>query len=319
MSEEAGSSDLLIHNYSLGYIYDDAYFARNPKAPRQFKDDGSAYTNGEIVPFKMTDPFIEFAYDESGKEMVGTRIGFGQALGVISGEIEYLTGSVNVDIKDNGQGLKGQETNGTLSDRLIVLLTPLLEGSSPIATKAQPVQGDPNKPNYGEPDPIRAEYLGVPNGESFVLTGAGGFTRWSLLTLLSGGSSSNIELPGCSFFNCPAGDIIIETQDCRNLGIQTCFPLSQYQGFSVGKLGEQNGKRAIVDSTEGMFLSFQTRDLEWLKDVKNSSPTVDDFVKTTSGAFFNVPNGAVTVNLNEAIHGVEGMRREYIDRGVNLF
>ena len=97
MSEEAGSSDLLIHNYSLGYIYDDAYFARNPKAPRQFKDDGSAYTNGEIVPFKMTDPFIEFAYDESGKEMVGTRIGFGQALGVISGEIEYLTGSVNVE------------------------------------------------------------------------------------------------------------------------------------------------------------------------------------------------------------------------------
>lgn len=317
--EEEGSSDLLINNYSLGYIYDQDYFDRNTKAPMQFKDDGSAYVDGEIVPFSMTDPYLEFAFDETGSEMIGVRIGFGKAKGLISGDIKYLTGNVNVDIEDHGEGLSGAETNGTLSDRLIVLLTPLLEGSSPISTKAQPVQGDPNKPNYGEVDPVRAEYLGVPNGEAFVLKGAGGFTRWSLLTLLGPGSSSNIELPGCSFFNCPSGDIIIETQDCRNLGIQTCFPLSQYNGFSVGELGQQNGKRAIVDSVEGMFLSFQTRDLEWLADVKKTSPTVDDFIRATSGAFFNIPNGAVTVNLNEAMQGVEGQRREYIDRGNNMF
>lgn len=317
--EEAGSSDILIKDYAMGYIYDEAYFQRNPKAPRQFKEDGSAYTQGEIVPFHITDPFIEFAYDETTQEPIGVRIGYGEAKGVISGEPQYLTGNINVNIVDHGEGMKGQETNGTLSDQLIVLLTPLLEGSSPISTKAQLVQGDPDKPDYGEPDPIRGEYLGVPNGENFVLKDAGGFTRWSLLTLLGPGSSSNITLPGCSFFNCPKGDIIVETQNCRNLGIQTCFPLQQYQGFAVGEIGEVNGKRAITDSVAGMFLSFQTRDMDWLKDVRTQSPTAEDFVRASSGAFFNIPNGAVEVNLNEAIHGVEGARREFIDRGVGLF
>lgn len=317
--EEAGSADLLIHDYSLGYIYDQAYFDRNPDAPMQFKEDGSAYVDGEIVPFKITDPFLEFAYDEATNEMIGVRIGFGDAQGMLGGEIKYLTGNVNVNIEDTGEGLGDAETDGTLSDQIIVLLTPLLEGKKFISTKAQPVQGDPNKPNYGEPDPVRAEYLGVANGENFVLEDAGGFTRWSLLTLLGGGSSSNITLPGCTFWNCPSGDIIIETQGCKNLGIQTCFPLSQYQGFAVGEIGEQNGQRAVVGAAEGMFLSFQTQDLEWLTDVRAANPTPADFIKATSGAFFNIPNGAVTVNLNEAINGVEGMRREYIDRGVGLF
>ena len=317
--EEAGSSDLLINDYSLGYIYDEAYFDRNPSAPRQFKDDGSAYVNGEIVPFKVTDPYLEFAYDETTNEMIGVRIGFGDAQGMLGGDIKYLTGNVNVIISDTGQSLSEAESDGTFSDKLIVLLTPLLEGGKTLTTQAQPVQGDPNKPNYGELDPVRAEYLGVTNGTNFVLEGAGGFTRWSLLTLLGSGSSSNISLPGCSFFNCPGGDIIIETQDCRNLGIQACFPLSQYKGFAVGEIGEQNGQRAIVNGTEGMFLSFQTKDLEWLSDVRKANPTSEDFIKATSGAFFNIPNGAVTVNMTEALQGVEGMRREYIDRGVGLF
>jgi len=68
-----------------------------------------------------------------------------------------------------------------------------------------------------------------------------------------------------------------------------------------------------------MFLSFQTKDLEWLSDVRKANPTSEDFIKATSGAFFNIPNGAVTVNMTEALQGVEGMRREYIDRGVGLF
>ena len=317
--EEAGSSDLLIHDYSLGYIYDEAYFERNPSAPRQFKDDGSAYVNGEIVPFKVTDPYLEFAYDESTHEMIGVRIGFGDAQGMLGGDIKYLTGNVNVIISDTGESLSEAESDGTFSDKLIVLLTPLLEGDKTLTTQAQPVQGDPNKPNYGEVDPVRAEYLGVPNGTNFVLEGADGFTRWSLLTLLGPGSSSDITLPGCSFFSCPAGDIVIETQACRNLGIQACFPLSQYKGFAVGEIGEQNGQRAIVSGTEGMFLSFQTKDLEWLSDVRKDNPTSEDFIKATSGAFFNIPNGAVTVNMTEALQGVEGMRREYIDRGVGLF
>ncbi|CAN0592906.1 unnamed protein product, partial [Ectocarpus sp. 12 AP-2014] len=69
----------------------------------------------------------------------------------------------------------------------------------------------------------------------------------------------------------------------------------------------------------GAFISFQTKDLEWLTDVKNTSATPEDFIRATSGAFFNIPNGAVEVNLAEALNGTVRYRTEYIDRGKGLF
>ena len=56
-----------------------------------------------------------------------------------------------------------------------------------------------------------------------------------------------------------------------------------------------------------------------LKDVKKSDLTVEDFIRATSGAFFNIPNGATEVNLNEALNGTDRYRTEYIDRGRGLF
>ncbi|WP_338140904.1 hypothetical protein [Marinobacter suaedae] len=80
--EKAGSSDVYIEDFGLGYINNQAYFEANPKAPRQRKPDGSAYAEGEIVPFHIENPFFEFAYDEATEEVVGFRLGFGNSMGV---------------------------------------------------------------------------------------------------------------------------------------------------------------------------------------------------------------------------------------------
>lgn len=317
--EKPGTADVLIDDFALGYINNKAYFDRNPKAPRQRRRDGSAFAENEIVPFQIDNPFFEFAMDEDSQEIVGFRLGFGEAMGILSGKIETLTGNVNVDIIDRGQGLRQASSNGNLFDRLIVLLTPLLEGGSPLETKAELVHGREGDPNIGELDPVRAEHIGVPNGDSFVLKDAGWFTRWSVANLIGFGSSSEIQVPDCSFFSCGGGDIIVVAQDCLVLGIDSCFDLDIYNSFAVGELETVGNERRITAPVDGTFISVQTKDLDWLENVKNTNPTPEDFIRATSGAFFNIPNGATEVNLNEALFGTERVRTEYIDRGRGLF
>ncbi|GAA3556478.1 MAG: hypothetical protein MI794_06845 [Pseudomonadales bacterium] len=317
--EKAGSSDVLIEDFALGYINNQAYFDDNPKAPRQRKPDGSRYGEGEIVPFRIQNPFLEFAYDETSDEVVGFRLGFGESMGVLSGRIQSLTGNVNVNILDRGEGLRDADSDGNFFDQLIVLLTPLLEGGSPLETKAQLVYGEEGHPDIGSLDPIRAEHIGIPDGERFVLENARGFTRWSLKNLLADGSSSEIVVPDCTFWSCGAGDIYVYAKDCRVLGIDSCFELDMYNSFAVGELGEIDGERHVTGPVDGAFISFQTKDLAWLSDVAKGNPTPEDFVRATAGAFFNIPNGATEVNLSEALHGTQRYRSEYIDRGRGLF
>lgn len=317
--EKTGSADVYIEDFALGYINNQAYFQANPDSPRQRKANGATYAENEIVPFNIKDPFFEFAYDEATDEVTGFRLGFGDAMGILSGKIETLTGNVNIDIIDRGEGLRDASSSGNFFDQLIVLLTPLLEGGSPLQTKAQLVYGADGDPNIGELDPIRGEYIGVPNGERFVLEDAGGFTRWSVKNLIGWGSSSEIEVPDCSFFSCPEGDIYVYAQDCLVLGIDSCFDLDIYNSFPIGQIEEVNGERQIVGPESGAFISFQTKDLEWLKDVRKTNPEASDFIRATAGAFFNIPNGATEVNLNEALNGVQRYRTEYIDRGRGLF
>ncbi|WP_166261554.1 hypothetical protein [Marinobacter salicampi] len=317
--ENAGTADVYIEDFALGYLNNQAYFRDNPKAPRQRKADGSRYQEDEIVPFNIVDPFFEFAYDEAKDEISGFRLGFGKSTGILSGKIETLTGNVNIDIVDSGEGLKSADSNGNIFDQLIVLLTPLLEGGSPLQTKAELVYGEEGDPNLGERDPVRAEYIGIPNGERFILEDASAFTRWSVKNLIGWGSSSEIEVPGCSLLNCPGGDIHVYAQDCLVLGIDSCFDLDIYNSFPVGEIGEVDRERALVGPADGVFISFQTKDLEWLEDVTKTDPQAADFIEATAGAFFNIPNGATEVNLNEALNGVQRYRTEYIDRGRGLF
>ncbi|WP_338140903.1 hypothetical protein [Marinobacter suaedae] len=103
------------------------------------------------------------------------------------------------------------------------------------------------------------------------------------------------------------------------LGIDACFDLDIYNSFPIGEVGEVDGERRITGATDGTFISFQTKDLDWLKDVSNTDITPEDFIRTTAGAFFNIPNGATEVNLNEALYGSQRYRTEYIDRGHGMF
>ena len=99
--QESQAADIIIENMSLGYIYDEQYHIDNPNVPRpkHYDDNGQliTYKDGDIVPFKIEDPFIEFAFE--GDKIIGSRIGFGKAQGLLSGDIQSLTGNVDIDIK----------------------------------------------------------------------------------------------------------------------------------------------------------------------------------------------------------------------------
>ncbi len=306
---EARDSDIFIEDFSLGTIYDSSYYDDNPRVAMPLKDDGTMYTDGEIVPFKITDPFIEFALDKNTDEPLGVRLGLGEAQGQLSGMIQSLTGNVNVDILDRGAGLSEASSSGNFFDQLVVLLAPFLTSGDPIQSKAALLDAN------GDPDPIRASMVGVPNGEEFVIKDVNGLT-FTAIALLGPTLSSAVELDGNIF---TGGDVTLTVQDCQVIGINTCFDLTQFQTLSIGQVTEGgDGRNYLTGSETGTFLSFQSQDLLWLKDVKNSAPVATDFIQSTQGGFMNIPNG-LTVNLNEALLGIERTRTEYIDRGVGLF
>jgi hypothetical protein len=306
---EQRDADIIFDDFSLGTIYDSDYYRNNPRVAMPLKEDGSRYTDGEIVPFKLTDPFIEFALDKNTGEPVGVRIGLGEAQGQLSAMIQSLTGDLNIDILDRGDGLKDASSNGNFFDQLVTLLAPYLTSGDPIQSKA--VLLDAN----GDPDPIRATMAGIPNGEQFVIEDVNGLTIFAIWAL-SPVISSAVDIDGNVF---TGGDISLTVQDCAVIGINTCFDLTQFQTLAIGKVTEGgDGRNYLTGPETGSFLSFQTKDLLWLKDVRNQNPGAGDFIQATEGSYLNIPNG-LTLNLNEALIGIDRARTEYIDRGNGLF
>ncbi|MDX1458809.1 MAG: hypothetical protein R3276_14555 [Marinobacter sp.] len=317
--EVAGTADVLINDFGLGYINNQAYFDEHPDAPRQLKPDGTPYAENELVPFFIDSPFLEFAFDEDTQEVVGVRLGLGNAMGILSGSISTLTGNVNIDIRDEGEGLTAANSEGNLYDQIVVALAPYLTADDPLLSHAQLVYGNDEDPRVGELDPIRGEYVGVPNGEEFIIRNVDSETT-TLIHTTGGLSSSEIWVDAdCFLLVCGPGDVHIIADDCRVLGIDACFELNTYNSFPIGQIQEIDGERRLVAPESGAFISFQTKDLEWLKDVANTNPTAADFLEATAGAFFNIPNGVVEVNLEEALNGTARYRSEYIDRGRGLF
>jgi hypothetical protein len=267
--EVAGSSDIRISDFALGKI-----------------DEG-----GNIVPFEIKDPFIELAFENNAgkQDLVGVRLGFGGAKGALSGVIESLTGNINVDIVDTAQALG--EADGDFIGDVLAALGPSLLGNSPIVTRAQLVN------TSGNPDNIRSTTVGVPNGSEFSIdaSSVNWFTRTFVLSptfgLLPDASCSN----GCR-------DITLISNNCYLVGgIGTCFNLSDYNTLEVGnKLND-----GTFDFAEGLFLSFQTKDVTW-KDGSTSTTAA-------SGAFLNVPNGGLEVTLKEALNGTDRVRTKYVD------
>ncbi len=301
---EARDADIIFEDFSLGTIYDARYYENNNRVAMPLKEDGSRYSDGEIVPFKITDPFIEFALDKTTGKPIGVRIGLGEAEGLLSANIKSLTGNLNIDILDRGEGLKDASSNGNFFDQLVVLLAPYLTDGEPLQSKA--VLLDAN----GNPDPIRATMAGIPNGEKLVIKDTNFLTR-AAISLLGPALSSGVDIDG--------KDVILTIQDCAVIGINTCFNLEQFQTLAIGKVTEGgDGRSYLTGSETGSFLSFQSENLKWLKDVRNTSPDSSQFIEATMGSYLNIPNG-LTLNLKESIDGIPRARTEYIDRGRGLF
>lgn len=323
---ETMSSDILMEDFALGYIHSDDYankYKSVPMVAKGYDRYGRVinYQDGEIVPFEINNPFLEFARDTVTGEVIGVRIGFGDSKGVLSGNILSLTGAIDVDIRDGVEGLSAarQKQDGNILEEALTLLTPLLVAGGDLSAQASLV--DEN----GDPDPIRSKNIGMANGSEFKISGAD-FVAAGAVPLLSNagliGSDSRSEfssLFGCGLFGLlSCFNIYIESDNCVMLGIPTCFPLSNFQSMPVGKVSEIDGRQYITDTVSGLFMSFQTRDMEWSTG-EAGLHAMDEFVKATSGAFLNIPTGSVNVNLSEVYNGVTGVRREYIDRGVGLF
>jgi hypothetical protein len=104
---------------------------------------GQIEQDGSIAPFKMQDPFLEYATQqiEGKKTLVGIRFSFGQAQGTVSAQIEQLTGRLKLNL-------------ATQLDRV-----GLISASASLISAA------------GVEDGIRAHHFGVPTGQSVYFAG----------------------------------------------------------------------------------------------------------------------------------------------------
>ncbi|WP_405120235.1 DUF6160 family protein [Pseudomonas leptonychotis] len=249
--EIAGSSDLLINNFALGTVNAD----------------------DTINPFKIANPFLELAY--SGNKVVGVRIGFGEAKGILSGDIQSLTGNIPVHIKGTADAIYNSANAG---QRLALFLGGIYR-TSVLEADAQLVAPD------GAADPIRAGMSGIKNGDGLNCTRG--------------------CLPGIS----DAALAIIKSNGCALLGIQTCFSLSQFQSLPVGNMAvsDSAATAAIEGAAKGFFISMQTQDVAW-RDMDNNS-----LINTLKGAFMNLPkyrdaNGnmvaPINIDFDQAFNGI---------------
>ena len=87
---ESLEADLNITNLGFGSISTDA---------AQIQLDGQSYAVNDIVPFELNDPFFEIAQNDSD-ELIGFRLGFGEARGQLSGDFNSISGNVGVEITD---------------------------------------------------------------------------------------------------------------------------------------------------------------------------------------------------------------------------
>ncbi|CCK75456.1 conserved hypothetical protein [Oleispira antarctica RB-8] len=201
----SAGSDIRINDFALGRIDSD----------------------GKIVPFEISDPFIELAFDTdaAGKEnLIGLRLGFGGAKGALSGNIESLTGKINIDIFGRAAPVRASTTFGNR----ILLSIAGIGNNTILRAGAELVQAN------GEPNAVRSTIVGVPN-------------RTNLSCIDECGVLSGIALA------------LLGSTNCNVLGIDTCFPIDIYRTLEVGN------KQTDGSFTEapGLFLSFLSEKITW--------------------------------------------------------
>jgi len=190
---------------------------------------GKIDSNGVIVPFEISDPFIELAFDTdaNGKEnLIGLRLGFGGAKGALSGNIESLTGKVNVDIVGRAEPIR--DVAGFWNN--ILLSAAGVSDNTRLRAAAELVQ-----PN-GVPNAVRSTMVGIPNGDTL-------------------GCEQGCNLGGLSDFLLG----LFGSNDCAVLGIATCFPIGIYRTLDVGTK-QTDGS---FTQSPGLYLSFLSEKLTW--------------------------------------------------------
>lgn len=120
-SGETLAADFAATNLAFGSISTDA---------GKTQLDGQTYAVNDIVPFELNDPYFEIAQNDS-EELIGFRLGFGEARGQLSGDFASMSGNVGVDITD----FFGDDYRATLLD------------------------------DNGNADPTRSKYFGVAGSE----------------------------------------------------------------------------------------------------------------------------------------------------------
>ena len=225
--EAAGSSDIRINDFALGSVNND----------------------GSLNPFSIHDPFFELAFETvNGEEqLVGVRLGFTEAFGKLSGNIESLTGNIEVALYGQGSYLATQMSCAWY-DLICAGAKGLVSGAwGNDEFSAQAVLVNPNN---GEADPIRATHIGMTNGSTLSIPSSNSFTNFLLGIFKSG--------------------------DCELLSTQTCFPLSNYRTLDIGNV--DTGEYA-----SGMFISFQSKSISWIDNGVGTPTTSGAFMNIPNG------------------------------------
>ena len=208
-------------------------YERNGKAGSDIRINdfalGKIDSNGVIVPFEISDPFIELAFDTdaSGKEnLIGLRLGFGGAKGALSGNIESLTGKINVDIVGRAKPIRDVAGFG---NRILLSLAGVSDNTR-LRAGAQLVQSN------GVANPVRSTTVGIPNGDTLGCESGCNLGRLSDALLGLFGSNG-----------------------CNVLGIGTCFPIDIYRTLEIGNK-QSNGS---FSEASGLYLSFLSQKVTW--------------------------------------------------------
>lgn len=201
--EIAGSSDILINNFALGTVNAD----------------------GSINPFRISNPFLELAY--SGNKVVGVRIGFGEAKGVLSGDIQSLTGNIPVHISGTAKPIINA---ASAWDRFLL-------GAAGISDSTK-LEADATLVNSsGNADPVRGTMAGLTNGTA--------------LNCVS----------GCAWGGLSDGLLsLFKSNGCGILSLSTCYNLTQFQSLPVGNTSNMG---SMDGAAKGFFISLQTQDVAW--------------------------------------------------------
>ena len=321
LGEYNGGADIDIDNFSLGYIENHAFYSANPSAVRQYKDIGSKtpYGDGEIVPFTIENPFLEFAYDLVTNEIVGIRLSFGEAMGMLSGQINALSGNVDVKITATGDQLVHAQKvpdYDSAWDNLIFSVAQAALNDNPVQADAYLVD-----PATGNPNNYRATHIGLPDGHALTFYDVG----WLLYQSRLIHSSLTGSTESCGLF-CTTYNLHAVSQDCQVLGRITCFELRNYNSLPIGQISGSGNNRYLSGPADGLFLSFQTKAVEYLHNIpahQGGANPDSNRVLAAAGGFLNIPTGGIEINLQDAFGGLPMRRLEHINRahtsGINLF